>query len=64
MVLADEPEPPAAAAGDDAEAVGADELGAAAGVVDEDELHAAAPMARLAAMPDTASSRRFFTISP
>jgi hypothetical protein len=42
--------------------MGDDEVGAAAGVLDDDEeLHAAAPTARVAAMPDTASRRRFFT---
>ena len=62
MALADEPAPDATA---DDDAMGDDEAGAAAGVVDEDdELQAAAPTARLAAMPDTASRRRFFTVSP
>jgi hypothetical protein len=61
MALAGEP---AAAAPAAAAAVPDDEAGAA-GVVDEDvELHAAAPMATLAAMPDTASTRRFFMASP
>jgi hypothetical protein len=50
--LADEPAPDAAA-GDDA--IGEDGAGAAFGVVEDDELQAAAPTARLAAMPDTAS---------
>jgi hypothetical protein len=59
MVLADEP-PEAAPDADDGMAD--DEAGAAAGVLDEgDELHAAAPTATPAAMPDTASRRRFFT---
>jgi stage V sporulation protein SpoVS len=62
MALAGEP---AAAAPAAAEAEPDDEAGAAAGVVDEAvELHAAAPTAMLAAMPDTASTRRFFMASP
>jgi hypothetical protein len=69
MVLADVP-PDAmadddddAAGAEDDDAAGADEVGAAADVLDEgDELHAAAPTARPAAMPDTASRRRFFTV--
>jgi hypothetical protein len=62
MALADEPAPDAMADDDD-DAMGDDEVGAAAGVVDEEvELHAAAPAARLAAMPDTASRRMFFTV--
>jgi hypothetical protein len=53
------------ARGDDAAADDEDAAGAAAGVVDEDpELQAAAPTARLAAMPDMASSRTFFMVSP
>jgi hypothetical protein len=56
MALAEEP--PEGMADDD-------EAGADAGVLDEgDELHAAAPRATLAAIPDTASRRRFFTVSP
>jgi hypothetical protein len=55
-MLADVPEAPDAMAEDDD-----DEVGAAAGVVDEDEVQAAAPTARLAAIPDTASRRTFFT---
>jgi hypothetical protein len=40
-----------------------DEAGAAAAVLEEgDEPHAAAPTARLAAIPDNASRRRFFTV--
>jgi len=67
--LADEPAPDAIADADEEaigdDAIGDDEAGAAAGVVEEeDELQAAAPTARLAAMPDTASRRRFFMISP
>jgi hypothetical protein len=46
-------------ADDDDDAMGGDEVGAAAGALDED-VHAAAPMARLAAIPDTASRRTFF----
>jgi hypothetical protein len=62
MALADEPAPPDAM-GDDDDAMGDDEVGAAIGVLDEeDELHAAAPTARPAARPDTASRRRFFTV--
>jgi hypothetical protein len=66
MALADEPAPDAMADdGDDATGEDEDEAGAAAGVLEEeDELQAAAPTARLAAMPDTASRRRFFMISP
>jgi hypothetical protein len=60
--LADEPAPDAMADDDD-DATG-DEVGAADGVLDEDELQAAAPTATLAAMPDTAIRRRFFIISP
>jgi hypothetical protein len=60
-MLADEPEAPDAIADDDDDAMGDDEVGAAAGVLDEDEVHAAAPTARLAAIPDTASKRTFFT---
>ena len=55
--MADDDDP---TAGD--EAAADEEAGAAAGVVDEDELHAAAPMATLAAIPDTPSRRRFFTV--
>jgi hypothetical protein len=55
----------AAAAPAAAEAEPDDEAGADAGVVDEAvELHAAAPTAMLAAIPDTASTRRFFMASP
>jgi hypothetical protein len=54
MALAGEPAPEATADDDD-DAIGGDEVGAAAGVLDEDELQAAAPTATLAAMPDTAS---------
>jgi hypothetical protein len=61
MVLADEPAPPDATGDADDDATGDDEAGAAA-VLDEVELHAAAPTARLAAIPDTASRRRFFTV--
>jgi hypothetical protein len=65
VVLADEPEAPDAIADDDDDAMGDDELCAAVGVLDEDEeVHAAAPMATLAAIPDTASRRTFFTVSP
>jgi hypothetical protein len=53
MALAGEPAPEATA--DDDDAIGDDEVGAAAGVLDEDELQAAAPTATLAAMPETAS---------
>jgi hypothetical protein len=69
MALADEPAPDAIADEDD-DAMGDDAMGddamgddeEAAGVVDEeDELQAAAPTARLAAMPDMASRRTFFT---
>jgi hypothetical protein len=62
MALADEPAPDAMAFDDD-DAAG-DEVGAAAGVLDPDELQAAAPTATLAAMPDTAMRRRLFMISP
>jgi hypothetical protein len=48
------------AMGDDA--TGDDEAGAAGVVLDEEEPHAAAPRARVAAMPGTASRRRFFTV--
>jgi hypothetical protein len=69
MALADEPAPDAMAEDDDDapadEDTADEEVGAAVGVVDEDvELQAAAPTARLAAMPDTASRRRFFIMSP
>jgi hypothetical protein len=57
-VLADAP-PPAATADDDGIA---DEEAGAAAVLDEPELHAAAPRAMLAAIPDTASRRTFFTV--
>src|SRR5580700_10817780 len=60
MALAAEP---LDAMGDDDDAMGDDEVGVAAGVVDDEvELHAAAPTARPAAMPDTASRRMFFTV--
>jgi hypothetical protein len=64
VVLADEPAPEAMADDDDDDdAAGVDAAGAAAGVVDEeDELQAAAPTARLAAIPDIAISRTFFTV--
>jgi hypothetical protein len=60
IVLAAPPEAPEGAAADDEDdAIG--EAGAAE-VLDGEELHAAAPVARLAAMPDTASRRRFFMV--
>jgi hypothetical protein len=64
-MLADEPEAPGDAMADDEDdAVGDDEAGAGGAVLDEEgeELHAAAPTARAAAMPDTVSRRRFFTV--
>jgi hypothetical protein len=62
VVLADDPAPEAMA-DDDEDGMADDEAGAAAGVVDEeDELQAAAPTARLAAIPDIAISRTFFTV--
>jgi stage V sporulation protein SpoVS len=62
VVLTDDPAPDAMADDDD-DGMADDEAGAAAGVVDEeDELQAAAPTARLAAIPDIAISRTFFTV--
>jgi hypothetical protein len=61
VVLADEPAPDAMADDDD-DGMADDEAGAAAGVVDEDELQAAAPTARLAAIPDIAISRTLFMV--
>jgi hypothetical protein len=66
-MLADEPEAPGDAVVDDEDDVmGDDDAGAAGAVLDEgdEELHAAAPTARAAAMPDTVSRRSFFTVSP
>jgi hypothetical protein len=40
----------------------ADDDAGAAAVLDEPELHAAAPTAMLAAIPDTARRRTFFTV--
>jgi hypothetical protein len=54
---ADEPDE-AAGAEDDAIGAEDEDAGALAAVLDEDELHAAAPTAR-AAMPGSASRRRF-----
>jgi hypothetical protein len=65
VMLADEPEAPDEVVADDEDdGMGDDEAGAAGAVLEEgdEELHAAAPTARAAAMPDTVSRRSFFTV--
>jgi hypothetical protein len=49
-------------ADDDEDAIGEEDVGALAAVLDEDELQAAAPTAMAAAAPETAIRRRLFTV--
>jgi hypothetical protein len=61
LVLADAPDAADEAMADE-DAIGDEDVGALAAVLDADELHAAAPTAIAAAAPESAIRRRFFTV--